>query len=297
MSIDVYVVGAGGQLGRALLATVPDHPDLRQVKALTSTDCDVTDVDSVNAALDELRTGDVVINCAAYTDVDGAETDQLAAERINAEGPGHLARRTAQAGAWLIHVSTDYVYPGDASSPYEPADADTSIPPATVYGRTKLAGERAALEADPRTTVVRTAWVYTGGPDSADFVATMRRLEGAGRTVSVVDDQTGSPTYALDLATALWDLVVAGPGDERVGRVLHATNEGAVSWYEVARAVFEAVGADPDRVSACTTAEFPRPAPRPAYSVLSGASWNAAGLQALRPWRQALVEAIEASPA
>jgi dTDP-4-dehydrorhamnose reductase len=188
----------------------------------------------------------------------------------------------------LIHVSTDYVFAGDASVPYEP-DAPTA--PRTAYGRTKLAGERAVLEADPSAVVVRTAWVYTGV--GTDFVATMPRLQRERDTVDVVDDQIGSPTFAGDLAAALLEL--AGRPDVP-GGVLHATNAGQASWFELARSVFSGVGADPARVRPCSSAQFPRPAPRPAYSVLSPVSWAAAGLTPLRPWPAALEAALAGVP-
>ncbi len=294
----VYVVGAGGQLGRALLASSAAPPS---VVALTSAQIDITDASSVIAALSDLGEGDVVLNCAAYTNVDGAETDRDAAYAVNAAGVGHLAAATVAAGAWLIHVSTDYVFPGSASDDsgaprtagYEPDEVSDTVEPATVYGASKLVGERLALSTDPRSTVVRTAWVYTGGPDDRDFVGTMRRLESSRDTISVVDDQTGSPTYARDLADGLWDLVGHGPDDAVTGQVLHATNAGAATWFDVAQAVFAEVGAEPTRVHPCTTDEFPRPAPRPAYSVLSGAAWERAGLTPLRDWQAALRAAIK----
>ncbi|WP_238423027.1 dTDP-4-dehydrorhamnose reductase [Gordonia sp. 'Campus'] len=304
----VYIVGAGGQLGTALQAGSARVPDSVVVRPLTSADIDIADATSVAAALGDLAEGDVVLNCAAYTDVDGAESDVDGAHRVNVTGPTVLAGQTAAAGAWLIHVSTDYVFPGtpgassaDAGSAgYEPDDVRDR--PATVYGATKLDGERAALAADPGTTVVRTAWVYTGGPDSLDFVGTMRRLEQSRDTVSVVDDQLGSPTYCPDLADGLWELVANGvrtPGSrpDAAGSVLHATNAGSATWFDVARGVFEEVGADPGRVLPTTTAHFPRPAPRPAYSVLSGRSWADAGLTPLRGWREALHAAIAAPDA
>ncbi|KAF0968720.1 MULTISPECIES: dTDP-4-dehydrorhamnose reductase [Gordonia] len=296
----VYIVGAGGQLGTALQERTAQAPDSVVWRPLTSADIDITDETSVAAALGDLGAGDVVVNCAAYTDVDGAESDPEGARRVNVTGPALLAAQTAAAGAWLIHVSTDYVFPGtpldgpgsagDRPDGYEPDDV--SGEPATVYGATKLAGERAALDADPRATVVRTAWVYTGGPESRDFVGTMRRLEQTRDTVSVVDDQLGSPTYCIDLADGLWELVAAGPRPEVTGTVLHATNAGRATWFEVAAAVFEEVGAERSRVLPTTTAEFRRPAPRPAYSVLSGRSWAAAGLTPLRDWRAALHASI-----
>jgi len=238
-----------------------------------------------------VKSGDVVVNCAAYTNVDGAESAQAAAYAVNAAGPEHIARACAGVGARLIHVSTDYVFSGDFGDapphPYEPSDETA---PQGAYARSKLAGERAVLAALPQAVVVRTAWVYTGGTGK-DFVAVMRRLAAGDDPVDVVDDQIGSPTYVGDLAAAL--LQVA---DDRVsGPVLHAANQGAVSRFEQARAVFEECGADPARVRPVSTAHFPRPAPRPGYSALSSRQSAAAGLRPLRHWRAALIAALAAS--
>ncbi|AZG44807.1 dTDP-4-dehydrorhamnose reductase [Gordonia insulae] len=301
MASTTYIVGAGGQLGTALQSSAPAPA---AVRPLTSAELDLTDASSVTDALTDLAPGDVVLNCAAYTNVDGAEADPDGAYAVNRDGPELLARATARVGAWLVHVSTDYVFAGAAATdtgprraePYRADDA-TGVPE-TVYGASKLAGERVVMATDPTATVVRTAWVYTGRPESTDFVGTMRRLEAQRDEVTVVNDQTGSPTYAADLADALWELVSAGRSDTTGGAVLHATNAGSVTWYEVARAVFSEVGASPDRVLPCSTAEFPRPAPRPAYSVLSGDAWAAAGLTPLRDWRSALHAAVtDAGPA
>ena len=179
-----------------------------------------------------------------------------------------------------MHVSTDYVFPGDGHAPYEPDDATG---PRSAYGRTKLAGEQAVRALLPAGGyVVRTAWLY--GAAGNNFVKTMARLEGERETVDVVDDQHGSPTWSADLAAGLADLVATRP---KPG-VYHAANAGSTTWYGLARAVFEELGADPHRVRPTTTDAFPRPAPRPAYSVLSTRSWQAAGLRPLRPWREAL---------
>ncbi len=289
MSGRIVITGAGGQLGSCLRAMAADQG--REVLALTSSQWDITDA---AAAERIVNTGDVVINCAAYTDVDGAETDEAGAYAVNAAGPEHIARACARAGARLIHVSTDYVFNGNfdgaAPRPYEPSDEPA---PQGVYGHSKLAGERAVLAALPGARdgiVVRTAWLYTGGTGK-DFVAVMRRLAAGDGPVNVVDDQIGSPTYVGDLAAALLQIVdfsVPGP-------VLHAANEGAVSRFEQARAVFEECGADPARVRPVSTAQFPRPAPRPRYSALSGRESAAAGLRPLRPWRAALAAALAAS--
>jgi dTDP-4-dehydrorhamnose reductase len=292
MSGRIVITGAGGQLGSCLAAQTTHQG--RDLLALNSSQWDITDP---AAAEGIVKSGDVVMNCAAYTNVDGAESAPAAAYAVNAAGPEHIARACARAGARLIHVSTDFVFNFDfdfgpdgkevAPHPYEPSD-DTA--PQGVYARSKLAGERAVLAALPEAVVVRTAWVYTGG-SGKDFVAVMRRLAAGDDPVDVVDDQIGSPTYVGDLAAAL--LQVA---DDRVpGPVLHAANEGAVSRFELARAVFEECGADPARVRPVSTAHFPRPAPRPSYSALSSRQSAAAGLRPLRHWRAALIAALAAS--
>jgi dTDP-4-dehydrorhamnose reductase len=265
------VVGAGGQLGSDLLAVLGNA-----ARGLTRADLDVTDAVAVRDAIHDIRP-DVVYNAAAWTDVDGAETNEDAAYAANATAPGHLARAANDAGARLVHVSTDYVFAGDATRPYDVTD---STAPTSAYGRTKLAGERAVRDAGGY--VVRTAWVY--GATGGNFVKTMARLERERETVSVVDDQRGSPTWSRDLATGLVELATKAPEPG----IYHCTNAGEVTWYEFARAIFQRLGADPDRVRPCTTKDFPRPAPRPAYSVLSDRAWRAAGLTPLRHWREAL---------
>jgi dTDP-4-dehydrorhamnose reductase len=279
----IVVAGAGGQVGRRVVAQA--EQDDRTVLALTSSQWDITDA---AAAEQIVAGGDAVINCAAYTNVDGAESDEQSAYAVNVAGPERLAQACARAGAALVHISTDYVFSGSfgdaAPRPYEPDDEPA---PLSVYGRTKLAGERAVLAALPTATVVRTAWVYTGAT-GADFVAAMRRLATGDDTVDMVDDQIGSPTFSADLAAAL--LQVA---DGRVdAQVVHAANCGAVSRFEQARAVFGAVGADPARVRPIPSSANPRPAARPAYSALSSRTSVRAGLTPLREWRDALAAAL-----
>ncbi|HXY65192.1 MAG TPA: dTDP-4-dehydrorhamnose reductase [Mycobacterium sp.] len=282
----IVIAGAGGQVGSCLAAEAVRRG--RDVLALTSSQWDITDS---QAAAEIVQTGDVVINCAAYTNVDGAEGDEERAYAVNAAGPEHIAQACARADARLIHISTDYVFSGDfggaAPHPYEP---DDETAPLSVYGRTKLAGEQAVLAALPEAVVVRTAWVYTGG-SGKDFVATMRRLAAGNGILEVVDDQTGSPTYVADLVGALLEVA-----DGRVhARIVHAANAGEVSRFGQARAVFEGVGADPERVLPVSSAYSPRPAARPPYSVLSGRQSEQAGLTPLRPWQDALAEALSAA--
>lgn len=272
------VTGGGGQLGTHAAALLGDA-----AAVLSRRELDVGDPDAVEQAIGRHRP-DVVLNAAAYTAVDAAETDEAAAALINETGPRLLAAALARHGGRLIHVSTDYVFAGTATEPYEP---DDPTGPRTAYGRTKLAGEQAVRAALPdRSHVVRTAWVH-GGP-SRNFVDTMRRLERQRDTVDVVTDQIGSPTWARDLAAALVEL---GGADVRPG-VLHYANEGQASWFDLARETFRLSGADPERVRPTTSAAFPSATPRPAWSVLSTRSWTEAGLSAPRPWRAALAAAL-----
>lgn len=275
----LLVTGGRGQLGTdvALRARAAGW----EVSAPGSSELDVTDASALDGALAGI---DVAINCAAYTAVDAAESAPDAAAAINDLGAGLVAAACAAHDARLIHVSTDYVFDGAAAAPYEP---DDPTGPRSVYGRTKLAGERAVLGALPDAHVVRTAWVY--GPHGKNFVATMARLEGERESVNVVDDQRGSPTCTGDLAVGLLELAARS---DVAGGVLHATAAGETTWCGLARAVFVELGADPERVRPTTTAEFPLPAPRPAYSVLSGAAWAAAGLIPLPDWRTALHRAV-----
>lgn len=281
----IVITGAGGQVGTFLTARAAQAG--LETLALTSADCDIADPAAVDGLA--LLPGDVLINCAAYTAVDAAETDRERAHAVNAAGPGHLAAACARAGARLIHISTDYVFDGDFGGepprPYEPGDATR---PLSVYGSTKLAGEQAVLTGSADALVVRTSWVYTGAAGGSDFVAVMRDRAVAGADVAVVDDQVGSPTYTGDLVDALLALAAAPPS----ARVLHAANDGAVSRFDQARAVFAAVGADPERVRPVSSAQNPRPAARPAYSALSGVESAKAGLTPLRRWSDALSAAV-----
>jgi dTDP-4-dehydrorhamnose reductase len=281
----IVITGAGGQLGGVLAAQAADKG--YDVLALTSSQWDITDAEAAERIV---QRDDVVVSCGAYTNVDGAESDEARAHAVNATGPGLIAQACARAGARLIHVSTDYVFGGDPAAPRRPYEPSDPTAPLGVYGNTKYAGELAVLEALPQAVVVRTAWVYTGGTGK-DFVAIMRRLAAGDGPVEVVDDQSGSPTYVADLAAAL--LEVAGGGVS--GPILHAANGGDTSRFELARAVFEEVGADPQRVQPVPTSKNPRPAPRPGYSALGGRESAELGLTPLRPWRSALVAALAAA--
>jgi dTDP-4-dehydrorhamnose reductase len=276
--VNWLVTGAGGMLGRDLVAALEG----RKVTALGGrADLDVTDPAAV---ADAVAGHDVVVNCAAWTAVDDAESHEAEALRVNGDGPRVLARACAASGARLVQVSTDYVFAGDATEPY-PEDAP--LAPVSAYGRTKAAGEVAVREELPGAHwIVRTAWLY--GEHGPSFVRTMARLQRERETVDVVDDQQGQPTWTKDVVGQILALVDAGaaPG------TYHATSSGRTTWFGLARAIFEAVGADPSRVRPTTSAAFQRPAPRPAFSVLSHEAWHRAGIPPIRPWDQALAAAV-----
>ena len=291
MALALLVPGGRGQLGRDLVAAAPDEG---LVHAPSSSELDLTDPSAVADAVAVFASTardagyrPVVVNAAAYTAVDAAESDPDRASAVNAAGPGHLATSCRAHNVPLLHVSTDYVFPGDNTRPYEPTD---ETGPKSVYGRTKLDGEQRVLSTWDRSWIVRTAWVY--GEHGNNFVKTMARLATTNDTLSVVDDQLGSPTWSLDLANGLLQLATEVSQGATPPRVLHATNAGETTWCGFARAIFTDLDLDPSRVHPCTTADVPRPAPRPPYSVLSGKTWAEAGLTPLRHWREALTAAI-----
>jgi dTDP-4-dehydrorhamnose reductase len=269
------VIGAGGMLGTDLVHRLRAHG--HDVAALTRADLDVCAPDAVRRALREHRPA-TVVNCAAWTAVDDAETHEDAALAVNGTAVEALADACADVGATLVQISTDYVFDGRSDRPY-PEDAAPA--PVSAYGRTKLVGERAVLGTG-RGYVVRTAWLY--GAHGASFVRTMMRLAAERDTVEVVDDQHGQPTWTGDLA----EQIIALASSDAPPGVYHGTNAGQTTWYGLAREVFTLLGLDPDRVRPTTTDRFPRPAPRPAYSVLGHARWAEAGLAPMRHWREAL---------
>ncbi len=248
------ILGAGGMLATAWQHTL-EHAQCPHV-ALTQAQFELTD--PANWATYLPHRGGVVINCAAYTDVDGAEVDTELAEQVNGHTVGDLARFCAERDTTLVHYSTDYVFNGAADRPY-PADAPTD--PCNAYGRSKLIGEQAIAASGCRALVVRTSWLYA--PWGNNFVRTIHRLAGERDSLRVVDDQLGRPTSAVALAANSLKLLEL----EQAG-TFHVTDGGQCSWYELARAIVELSGARCE-VEPCTTDEFPRPATRPAYSVLS----------------------------
>lgn len=276
--MSTLILGGGGMLGSDLRELLPE----RSVIAPSSAELDIRDADAVAKAAQGV---DVVINAAAYTRVDDAEEHEQDARAINAIGAGNVAAAAAAAGARLVHVSTDYVFPGVASEPYR---EDAPRDPLGAYGRTKAEGEELVLAAHPSAYIVRTAWLY--GAAGPNFPRTMLRLAAERDTVSVVTDQLGQPTWTRDLAGWITDLLDtdAAPG------IYHGTNAESASWFAFARAVFQNAGLDPERVLPTDAASFVRPAPRPAYSVLGHTAWARAAIQAPRPWREALDDAFEA---
>jgi len=279
----VLVTGAGGMLGTDLLAVLAEDPSFTVTPA-TRQDLDLTDPAAVR---DAVPGHDAVINAAAWTDVDGAETQESLATAVNGAAVASLASACAASGSRLIHISTDYVLSGVATAPY-PEDAEPA--PVNAYGRSKLAGERAVLSLLPaHGYVVRTAWLY--GAHGRNFPATMLRLAESRETVEVVDDQHGQPTWSLALARHLAALAAtpaAPPG------IYHGTASGSTTWYGFARAVFALSGLDPERVRPTTSAAFVRPAARPSYSVLAHGRWAAAGLSPMADWHESLAAAIAA---
>ena len=279
----VLVTGANGQLGSELVALYSARPDAN-VLGVDLPDVDITSEASVSAAFGSFSP-DVVINCAAWTAVDAAEENEAAALAVNGEGPRVLARACSDAGAWLVQISTDYVFSGEATSPYA---EDATPDPRSAYGRTKLVGEQAVIEELPDAHyIVRTAWLY--GHQGNNFVKTMLRLESERETIDVVDDQVGQPTYAADLAAQIVALLDARPA----AGIFHGTNSGDVSWHGFTQEIFRLIGADPARVIPVTSEQFVRPAPRPAYSVLGHQRWAEVGLPEMRDWREAIAEAMQ----
>jgi dTDP-4-dehydrorhamnose reductase len=269
----VLVVGAGGQLGRELLA---HHMSPHHIVGLSLDECDIATPGSAEQALRDHRP-DVVINCAAWTKVDDAETQPDEAYRANAEGPRLLAHACEATGALLCHLSTDYVFDGTATAPI-PESAPPR--PLGVYGASKLAGEEAVRSIASRHQVVRTSWLY--GQDGPNFVLTMLRLGAEREQLSVVADQHGAPTWTGHLAPTLLRLVERGGGG-----TYHLTNAGETTWFDVARTIMTAAGLTA-RVEPTTTAEYGAAAPRPAYSVLDNRAWRALRETPLPPWQAGL---------
>lgn len=273
-SLRVLVTGAGGMLAHDLVPALTRAGHV--VTAMGRSDLDVTDPAECVAGISG---HDLVVNAAAWTSVDDAEAHEASAFAVNAVGAANVARAASRAGARLVQVSTDYVFDGTATTPYA---AEEPVAPRSAYGRTKAAGEWAAQALCPHAWVVRTAWLYGAG--GASFVSTMLRLATERDTVSVVDDQVGQPTWTLDLS----DLIVRMIAADAPPGVYHGTSTGQTSWHGLATAVFESSGLDPARVLPTTSDAYPRPAPRPASSVLAHDSLESAGVAPIGDWRTSL---------
>jgi len=270
----ILVTGANGQLGRELVEL--QAPRDMEIIGLDRKKLDITDLAQCRNVFQTYKP-DAVIHCAAYTKVDQAESEPDEAYRVNAYGTRNAALAAQEFGAKFVYVSTDYVFDGRADKPYREYDRTD---PQTVYGQSKLAGEQLVQSLTSRYFIVRTSWVY--GKYGANFVKTMLKLAEERDRLKVVHDQIGSPTYTLDLARFLLELVRT----DYFG-IYHASNSGICSWYEFAKAIFEERGLNV-QVEPCTTEEFPRPAPRPAWSVLDQGAIRAHGFKPIRPWREAL---------
>ncbi len=267
----ITLFGASGLLGKALVTELQSE----QLHALTSRDADLRDSNQVSRAVRDAR-ADWIILSAAYTDVDGCESNRELAFTVNCEGAARVAEAAREMGSRLLFLSTDYVFDGARGSPYEPGDQRHPI---NVYGDTKAQAEERLLAILPEVCIVRTSWLF--GPGGKCFPDTILKLAASRPKISVVDDQRGSPTFTLDLASCIAQLC-----RKSARGIVHATNSGDCTWYEFARAILEEAGLA-TAVKPVTSDQFPRPARRPHYSVLSPASLHAYGIQ-IPHWRDAL---------
>lgn len=266
--MNILVTGANGQLGnemrivsrqsadRYVFTDVADFPGNDTVHL------DITDMEAVREAVSEYDI-DIIVNCAAYTNVDKAEADIDACRLLNAKAPENLAVAIREKGGLLIHISTDYVFGGVVYD--APLNEDTPTSPTGIYGLTKLEGEEMIRRSGCRHIIIRTSWLYS--EFGRNFVKTMLALTSSRPSLKVVNDQTGTPTYALDLASAIFDIIENRKAEDREG-IYHYSNEGVCTWYEFARTIAEYAGNDECEISPCTSEEYPSPVRRPSYSVL-----------------------------
>lgn len=279
----ILVIGHRGQLGQdMMLAAAAQGHDAEGVDI---PQIDITSDESVQKAVEQHSAG-VIINCAGYTAVDRCEQDAAAAFAVNADGVGRLARAAARRGATLVHIGTDYVFDGTKKGPYVESDSPN---PVSVYGKSKLAGEQQLKENCERYFIFRVAWLY--GTRGENFLKTIRGLAQkrslTGEPLKVVNDQIGTPTYTMHVCRQILSLL-----DSEAYGIYHCTNEGQCSWYDFAQAIVAAY-AIPVKVLPCTTAEFPRPAPRPANSVLENERLKKMGKNIMPRWEKGLEEYLE----
>jgi dTDP-4-dehydrorhamnose reductase len=279
--MDWLITGGAGQLGLAISRELKFRGI--SFSALNSTQLDVTNVDSISSSLSEFQPR-VIVNCAAWTDVDGAEKNEHLAFQINSQGAGNISLAAREIGSKLIHVSTDYVFSGDSTEPWKVADQTF---PKTAYGRSKLDGERRIFEIYPQNShVVRTAWLYS--PWKKNFVKSILKQLNNNEKIRVVNNQVGQPTSALDLARQIVDLGLS----RSPAATYHGTNSGQATWFEFAQEIVKLTGGDPSCVVAVDSMEFSRPANRPKYSVLNHDTWELTTLAPMREWQIALAVAM-----
>lgn len=287
--MNVLVTGANGQLGTELrlCSAGSGHDfiftDVTDIQGVETVHLDITDLEAVRAVCDS-EAVDLIVNCAAYTNVDAAEDDEATADLLNNIAPSNLAEVAAGRNIPLIHVSTDYVFPGEASAPLKETDRTC---PVSAYGRTKLAGELAVVGSGCDYIIIRTAWLYS--PFGKNFVKTMGRLFETRDSVSVVVDQVGSPTYAHDLASAIMHIILTGQTGK--SGIYHFSDEGAISWYDFAEAILELKGGT-CRISPCLSSEFPSKVSRPHYSVLDKSLFKETFGFDIPYWRDSLKECV-----
>ena len=282
--MNILVTGANGQLGsemQRLGAVSPNNYIFTDAAEL-----DVTDAGAVRRAAEQTR-AEAIVNCAAYTDVERAEENEAAADLLNRLAPANLAAAAAATGATLIHISTDYVFDGRAHTPYT-EQAPTA--PLSVYGRTKLAGEQAVEASGCSYLILRTAWLYSAFGNN--FLKTMLRLTAERESLKVVFDQIGTPTYAGDLALAIFSIIESERYAGNEG-VYHFTDEGVCSWYDFATEIAAAAGHDSCRIIPCHTSEFPTKAQRPAYSVLDKTKIKTTFQMDIPHWREAMIYCLK----
>ncbi len=287
----ILITGANGQLG-ACFAQIAQERGLQHLLLANSTLLNITDKKAVRAFFEQYPTIEWCINCAAYTAVDKAETDAVAARKVNVDGARNLAEICAEKNVPLVHYSTDYVYHSRQNTPYKETDP---VSPKGVYAKTKLAGERAALKAHPTgTMVIRTSWVYAAHGNN--FVKTMLRLGAERPALNVVFDQTGTPTYAPDLAAATLEIIekiTQNPAlKDQMAGIWHYSNEGVTSWYDFAKAIME-IKQLPCAVQPIESSQYPTPAQRPPFSVLNKAKIKNTFGVIIPHWRDSLNRCLE----
>jgi len=272
------VVGANGMLGQDFSEVLKNQNLIR----LNKSDCNIINFEEVSSKILDV---DIVVNCAAYTAVDDAETNQEKAFEVNAIGPKNLAIRCNQIEAKLVHFSTDYVFSGNSTKPYKEYDATN---PKSIYGKSKLAGELEVQENIPQANyIIRTAWLY--GKHGKHFGKTILNLAKSQEHLDVVNDQIGQPTWTKDLAKKTVELITKSAPCG----IYHGTSQGQVSWFEYAQTIFELAGLQKDRIKPVSSEKFRRPAPRPSYSVLGHEAFAAAQISPIRDWKEALRESFD----